>query len=67
MNRYLKNAINKTVPTTGLAVLPLSETNIFRANKKATDQSARTVWEGRLKHITYPEDLLSQLRNGRAK
>lgn len=37
VNKYLTNAINKTVSTTGLAVQPLSETNIFKANTTATD------------------------------
>lgn len=44
-NKYLKNAVNKTVSTTGLAAQPLRETNIFKANKTAADQSAGTVWE----------------------
>lgn len=67
VNKYVKNAINKTVSTTGLAVQPLSETNIFKANKTATDQRARTVREGQQKNISCPEDLLPQLRNGCAK
>ena len=50
-NKYLKNAGNKTVSTTGLAAQPLRETNIFKANKTAPDQSAKTVQKGHRENI----------------
>lgn len=62
-NKYLKNAVNKTVPTTELAAQPLRETNIFKANKTAPDQSAGTMRKGHQKNIICLEHWLPQPRH----
>lgn len=62
-NKYLKNTVNKTVLTTGLAAQLLGETNIFKANKTAPDQSARIGWKGHQKTIVCLEHSPAQLRN----
>lgn len=61
-NKYLKNAGNKTVSTTGLAAQPLRETNIFKANRIAPDRSAKTVQKGHQENIICLECLSPQLR-----
>lgn len=65
-NKYLKTQSIKLFQQQSSQSGPLSETNIFKANKTAPDQSARTVRGDPQKNRICP-DFLPQIKHGSAK